>query len=101
MYSSYGAFVHEFFRCDVRCEKAPATAPRALLPEEGLVPGEDDEVMYSGGHGWSILDRMANRGEVEKGDLRVLCESAAFPTTSFGTPTISIRSSRKTSRKHS
>lgn len=76
-------------------------APRALLPEEGLVPGEDYEVAYSGGHGSSILgvynkdysaahiassvlDRMADRGEVEKGDLRVLYESAAFPTTSFG-----------------
>lgn len=76
-------------------------APRALLPEEGLVPGEDYEVTYSGGHGSSILgvynkdysaahiassvlDRMADRGEVEKGDLRVLYESAAFPTTSFG-----------------
>jgi phosphonate transport system substrate-binding protein len=76
-------------------------APRALLPEEGLVPGEDYEVTYSGGHGSSILgvynkdysaahiassvlDRMADRGEVEKSDLRVLYESAAFPTTSFG-----------------
>ena len=76
-------------------------APRALLPEEGLVPGEDYEVRYSGGHGSSILgvynkdytaanvassvlDRMADRGEVDGDDLRVLYESPSFPTTSFG-----------------
>ena len=76
-------------------------APRALLPEEGIVPGEDYEVVYSGGHGPSILgvynqdyevahiassvlDRMADRGEVEMEDLRVIYESQSFPTTSFG-----------------
>jgi phosphonate transport system substrate-binding protein len=76
-------------------------APRALLPEEGVVPGEDYEVTYSGGHGPSILgvynkdypaahiassvlDRMADRGEVEMDDLRIIFESDAFPTTSFG-----------------
>ncbi len=76
-------------------------APRALLPDEGIVPGEDYEVTYSGGHGPSILgvynkdypaaniassvlDRMADRGEVEMDDLRIIFESQAFPTTSFG-----------------
>lgn len=76
-------------------------APRALLPEEGLVPGEDYEVAYSGGHGPSILgvynqdyraahiassvlDRMADRGEVEMDAFRILYESQSFPTTSFG-----------------
>ncbi len=76
-------------------------APRALLPEEGVVPGEDYEVTYSGGHGPSILgvynkdypaahiastvlDRMADRGEVDKDELRIIFESQSFPTTSFG-----------------
>lgn len=76
-------------------------APRALLPEEGVVPGEDYKVTYSGGHGPSILgvynkdypaahiassvlDRMADRGEVDEDQLRIIFESQSFPTTSFG-----------------
>lgn len=76
-------------------------APRALLPEEGLTPGEDYEVTYSGGHDSSILgvynedypaahvassvlDRMAARGEVDMSDIRIIFESQAFPTTAFG-----------------
>lgn len=76
-------------------------APRALLAERGVVPGEDYEVVYSGGHDRSILgvangdyaaapiassvlDRMADRGAVDMSDLRVVHESQPFPTTSFG-----------------
>ena len=76
-------------------------APRALLAKRGIVPGEDYEVIYSGGHDRSImgvankdyaaapiassvLDRMADRGAVDKDTIRVIHESQSFPTTSFG-----------------
>ncbi len=76
-------------------------APRALLSAEGVTPGEDYEVVYSGGHDQSILgvanrdyvaapiassvlDRMADRGVVDRADLRVVYESQSFPTTAFG-----------------
>lgn len=77
-------------------------APRALLPEEGIVPDKDYKVTYSGGHGPSILgvynqdyaaaciassvlDRMADRGEVDMADIRIIYETdPPFPTTSFG-----------------
>lgn len=76
-------------------------APRALLASMGVVPDEDYEVVYSGGHDQSILgvanrdyvaapiassvlDRMADRGVVDKADLRVVYESQPFPTTAFG-----------------
>lgn len=76
-------------------------APRALLAERGIVPGEDYEVTYSGGHDRSILgvanrdyvaapvassvlDRMADRGVVDRDDLRVIFETESFPTTGFG-----------------
>ncbi|MCS4505888.1 phosphate/phosphite/phosphonate ABC transporter substrate-binding protein [Arhodomonas aquaeolei] len=77
-------------------------APRALLAERGVVPGEDYEVVYSGGHDRSILgvangdyaaapvassvlDRMADRGVVDRDKLRVIFETESFPTTAFGT----------------
>lgn len=76
-------------------------APRALLASLGVVPDEDYEVVYSGGHDQSILgvanqdyvaapiassvlDRMADRGVVDRADLRVVYESQPFPTTAFG-----------------
>jgi len=76
-------------------------APRALLPQHGVEPGEDYEVVYSGGHDRSILgvanedyaaapiassvlDRMADRGAVDMDEVRIIHESQAFPTTSFG-----------------
>ncbi len=76
-------------------------APRALFPDEGITPGTDYEVVYSGGHDSSILgvfngdyeaaciassvlDRMADRGVVSMDKIRVVWESQAFPTTSFG-----------------
>jgi len=76
-------------------------APRALFPGEGIVPGEDYEVVYSGGHDSSILgvfngdyeaaaiassvlDRMVDREVVSMDKIRVIYNSAYFPTTSFG-----------------
>ena len=76
-------------------------APRALFPGEGIVPGEDYEVVYSGGHDSSILgvfnkdyeaaaiassvlDRMVDREVVNMDEMRVIYNSAYFPTTSFG-----------------
>ncbi|MCF8030691.1 MAG: phosphate/phosphite/phosphonate ABC transporter substrate-binding protein [Desulfohalobiaceae bacterium] len=76
-------------------------APRALLPQHGEVPGEDYEVVYSGGHDRSILgvangdyaaaavassvlERMADRGAVDMEEIRIIHESRAFPTTAFG-----------------
>jgi phosphonate transport system substrate-binding protein len=76
-------------------------APRALLSSMGIVPDEDYEVVYSGGHDQSILgvanrdyvaapiassvlDRMADRGVVDMANLRVIYESQPFPTTAFG-----------------
>jgi phosphonate transport system substrate-binding protein len=76
-------------------------APRALLAKRGVVPGEDYEVIYSGGHDRSImgvanedyaaapvassvLDRMADRGTVDKEKIRIIHQSQSFPTTSFG-----------------
>ncbi len=76
-------------------------APRALFPEEGIVPGEDYKIVYSGGHDSSILgvfngdyeaaavassvlDRMVDRGVVSMDKIRVIYNSAYFPTTSFG-----------------
>jgi phosphonate transport system substrate-binding protein len=77
-------------------------APRALLESQfGIVPGDDYEVVYSGGHDRSILgvangdyaaapiassvmDRMAERGAVDMDNIRIIHESQSFPTTSFG-----------------
>jgi phosphonate transport system substrate-binding protein len=77
-------------------------APRALLESQfGIVPGEDYEVTYSGGHDRSILGvangdyaaapvassvlgRMADRGAVDMDDIRVIHSSQTFPTTAFG-----------------
>ena len=77
-------------------------APRALLANQfGIVPGEDYEVTYSGGHNRSVLgvangdyaaapiastvmERMADRGVIDMSNIRVIHESQAFPTTSFG-----------------
>jgi len=77
-------------------------APRALLESQfGIQPGQDYEVVYSGGHDRSILgvangdyaaapiassvlDRMAERGAVAMDDIRIIHESQSFPTTSFG-----------------
>jgi phosphonate transport system substrate-binding protein len=76
-------------------------APRALFKSMGVVPDEDYEVIYSGKHdnsimgvankdydaapvASSVLDRMHDKGVVNKDDLRVIWQSRLFPTTSFG-----------------
>lgn len=76
-------------------------APRALFSEMGVTPDEDYEVSYSGKHDNSImgvankdydaapiastvLDRMAEKGVVNRDDLRIIWESDPFPTTSYG-----------------
>ena len=76
-------------------------APRALFKDLGVIPDEDYKVTYSGKHDNSImgvankdydaapiastvLDRMADKGVVNRGDLRFIWESDPFPTTSYG-----------------
>lgn len=75
-------------------------APRAFFPDENLVPGKDYEPIMSGSHDRSILgvrsgdydmaaiasdvlERMIDRGTVNRGDFRVIYESPLFPTSSF------------------
>ncbi len=76
-------------------------APRALFKSLGVVPDQDYKVIYSGKHdnsimgvankdydaapvASSVLDRMAQKGVVDKSKLRIIWESKAFPTTSYG-----------------
>jgi phosphonate transport system substrate-binding protein len=76
-------------------------APRALFTELGVEPDKDYKVAYSGKHDNSILgvankdydaapvastvlDRMAEKGVVNRDDLRIIWESDPFPTTSYG-----------------
>jgi phosphonate transport system substrate-binding protein len=76
-------------------------APRALFKSLGVVPDKDYKVTYSGKHdnsimgvankdydaapvASSVLDRMHDKGVVNKKDLRVIWESKNFPTTSYG-----------------
>ena len=76
-------------------------APRALFKSQGVVPDKDYEVKYSGKHdnsimgvankdyeaapvASSVLDRMVEKGVVDRGDLRIIWESKLFPTTSYG-----------------
>lgn len=75
-------------------------APRALFPDEGLVPDKDYKVLYSGKHDNSIMSvingdydaaaiaddvliRMIQRGAVKDGQLRVIYKSAPFPAGSL------------------
>ncbi len=76
-------------------------APRALFKSMGVVPDKDYKVSYSGKHdnsimgvankdydaapiASSVLDRMHDKGIVNKNDLRIIWESKLFPTTSYG-----------------
>jgi phosphonate transport system substrate-binding protein len=76
-------------------------APRALFKSMGVVPDQDYEVIYSGKHdnsimgvankdydaapiASSVLDRMVDKGVVNKDDLRIIWQSRLFPTTSYG-----------------
>ncbi len=75
-------------------------APRALFPNLGVVPDQDYEVTYSGSHDQSMLgvvagdydaapvasevvDRMAERGLYDPEEVKIIWQSAAFPTTSY------------------
>ncbi|MFQ5785177.1 MAG: phosphate/phosphite/phosphonate ABC transporter substrate-binding protein [Alphaproteobacteria bacterium] len=76
-------------------------APRALFKAMGVVPDKDYEVIYSGKHdnsimgvangdydaapvASSVLDRMIDKGQLKREDIRVIWQSDLFPTTSFG-----------------
>lgn len=76
-------------------------APRALFPAQGIVPGEDYTVVYSGKHDQSVLGvaygdydaapvasdvfhRMVRAGRVNGDDFRIVFTSPKFPTSSFG-----------------
>jgi phosphonate transport system substrate-binding protein len=75
-------------------------AARAYFPREGLTPDLDYVPIMSGGHDRSILgvlrndydmaavasdvlDRMIERGTIDRSDFRVIFESPLFPTSSF------------------
>ena len=75
-------------------------APLALLPAQGLAPGKDYEIKFSGKHDQSVLgvntgdydaahvasdvfERMADRGQVKEADFRIIYRSQRFPTSSF------------------
>jgi len=75
-------------------------APLALFPKQGLLPGKDYKIVFSGKHDQSILgvksgdydgaavasdvfDRMADSGEIKREDFRILYRSPRFPTSSF------------------
>jgi phosphonate transport system substrate-binding protein len=76
-------------------------APRALFKAQGIIPGKDYQVLFSGKHDNSIMgvvnrdydaapvassvvDRMAARGMFKADVLRVIYESAPFPRTAYG-----------------
>jgi phosphonate transport system substrate-binding protein len=76
-------------------------APVALFPQEGITPGEDYEIVFSGNHeksiigvgageyeaacvGSSLFDRIVAGGDVKESDYRIVWESSVFPTSSFG-----------------
>lgn len=75
-------------------------APMALLPKQGVTPGADYKILFSGKHDQSIMgvasgdydaatvasdvfDRMVSRGVIKANDFRVLWRSMNFPTSSF------------------
>ena len=75
-------------------------APVALLPAQGLTPGKDYEIKFSGKHDQSVMgvntgdydaahvasdvfDRMGDRGQIKEADFRVIYRSQRFPTSSF------------------
>ncbi|OCW59585.1 phosphate/phosphite/phosphonate ABC transporter substrate-binding protein [Hoeflea olei] len=75
-------------------------AARALFPAEGLVPDEDYRPIMSGAHDKSVmgvlsgdydmaavasdvLERLVERGTVDRSAIRVLYESPLFPTAAF------------------
>jgi phosphonate transport system substrate-binding protein len=76
-------------------------APRALFTAQGVTPGKDYEILYSGKHdnsimgvvnrdydaapvASSVLERMQGRDMFKADSLRVVYESAPFPRTAYG-----------------
>lgn len=77
------------------------TAPRVIFKRMGVEPGKDYEILYSGKHdnsilgvvngdydaapiASSVLERMIERGVVERDALRIVYESSPFPRTAYG-----------------
>ena len=75
-------------------------APVALFPNEGLTPGKDYNILFSGKHDQSILGvssgdyesaavapyvfhRMPTCGHIKKDDFRLFYRRATFPTSTF------------------
>ncbi len=75
-------------------------APLALFPKEGVTPGKDYTIMFSGKHDQSlagvlkgdydaapitsdIYDRWVMRGQMKADDVRIIYRSGTFPTSSF------------------
>jgi phosphonate transport system substrate-binding protein len=75
-------------------------APKVLFPERGLKPGEDYQIVYSGGHDKSALgvgsgdydaapvasdvfERMIARGTLKAQDFRIIYRSELFPSSGF------------------
>ena len=76
-------------------------APMVLFPKEGVVPGNDYTMVFSGKHDRSILGvaqgeydaacvasdiftRMAESGAINADDFRIVWQSAMFPSSSYG-----------------
>ena len=76
-------------------------APKAYFKGMGVVPGKDYKIIFSGKHdnsimgvankdydaapiASSVLDRMINKGQLKRSDLRIIWQSETFPTTSYG-----------------
>ncbi len=76
-------------------------APLALFPKDGMTPGKDYEIAFSGKHDQSVMgvghgdyeaacvasdvfNRMAGAGRINKDDYRIIWQSSIFPTSSFG-----------------
>jgi phosphonate transport system substrate-binding protein len=75
-------------------------APRALFPAQGLVPDTDYRPIMSGAHDRSVmgvlsgdydmaavasdvLERLVERGAIDRAAIRILYESPLFPTAAF------------------
>ena len=75
-------------------------APMALFPKQGLNPGKDYNILFSGKHDQSVMgvnsgdydgaavasdvfERMVSRGQVKEEDFRIIYRSPKFPTSSF------------------
>jgi len=76
-------------------------APLALFPREGVTPGKDYQIVFSGKHDQSVLgvhygdydaacvasdvfNRMADAGRIKGEEYKIIWQSSIFPTSSFG-----------------